>query len=307
MTELFNTMLNFKEWEMYIFLFVTITIFSALSRGKEAFVWSSGLKKSALVNFTYLQFMVYFGAAFYILEKPVSYGYDLVGFPQISSEFWDGVPFPLMCLALLFVYDASLYWIHRALHQSWLWPMHAVHHSDTDMHFLSWSRGHAIEQTFIGICLIFTATWMGLGIEDIAGLAMIRALHQYYVHSNIDWDHGPFRLFIVSPQYHRWHHVDHPEIYDKNFASIFPILDKIFGTYHYPGSAKNMPTGFEGTPGHNLVSLILYPFQEWARMISEASETRRKIREADVLESAPQRAGNTVVNSLSVSAIDGNS
>lgn len=279
MTDLTNVLLSFNEWEMYAFLFLTITILSALSRGREAFEWSTSLKKSAFINLAYLKFMAYFGGAFFILIIPVSNAYDAAGFPQISQEFWDSVPFPVMCLAVLFVYDVSLYWIHRALHQTWLWPMHAVHHSDTDLHFLSWSRGHAIEQTFIGACMIFSATWLGLSVTDIAGLALIRALHQYYVHSNIDWDHGPLKKIIVSPQYHRWHHVDRADAYDKNFASIFPFLDILFGTYYFPGSAKDLPTGFEGTPGHNFIKLVTYPFTEWGRMILEAFKNKRTGKE----------------------------
>jgi len=57
------------------------------------------------------------------------------------------------------------------------------------------------------------------------------------------------------------------EAYDKNFASIFPFIDKMFGTYYYPGTAVNVPTGFPGTPKNDFVALICYPFTEWYRMI----------------------------------------
>ena len=100
-----------------------------------------------------------------------------------------------------------------------------------------------------------------------SGAALIKGLHQYYVHSNIDWNHGPFKMLLVSPQFHRWHHAAEEAAWDKNFASIFPFLDKIFGTYYYPGTAVNTPTGFEGTPGHDIVELLFYPFKEWSRMI----------------------------------------
>jgi sterol desaturase/sphingolipid hydroxylase (fatty acid hydroxylase superfamily) len=39
---------------------------------------------------------------------------------------------------------------------------------------------------------------------------------------------------LASPVFHRWHHTSEAEGLDKNFASTFPILDVIFGTYYMP-------------------------------------------------------------------------
>jgi len=82
--------------------------------------------------------------------------------------------------------------------------MHAVHHSDTELNFLSWSRGHALEQSFIAIGVLLGSSWL--------------------------------KYIIASPQYHRWHHAEKEEAWDKNFASIFPFLDVLWGTYYYPHS-----------------------------------------------------------------------
>jgi hypothetical protein len=35
----------------------------------------------------------------------------------------------------------------------------------------------------IAAALVFTSSWLGFGLEEIAGLALIKGLHQYYVHS----------------------------------------------------------------------------------------------------------------------------
>ncbi|MEO1324243.1 MAG: hypothetical protein AAFV59_14675, partial [Pseudomonadota bacterium] len=90
--------------------------------------------------------------------------------------------------------------------------------------------------------------------------------HRYYVHSRLDWSHGPFRYLIASPQFHRWHHVDQPEAHNKNFALFFPFIDLAFGTYYSPHSAKGLATGFAGNPGENITKLMLYPFTEWLRL-----------------------------------------
>jgi len=255
------------EIKLYAALFIGVTALALLTRGKTALQWSRDLKISALVNFGMLKFNMLFGSVFFLLYYVVTETYNGLNLPQISSDTWDAIPTPLTWLILLLVYDIALYWLHRWMHNGWLWPIHAVHHSDTELHFLSWSRGHALEQSLIASFIFLTSAWLGLSIEEIALLATVKAIHQYYVHSNIDWNHGPFKMLIASPQYHRWHHADVIEAYDKNFASIFPFLDKIFGTYYYPHSAVDVPTGFPGTPKNDFVALILYPFTEWYRMI----------------------------------------
>ena len=79
---------------------------------------------------------------------------------------------------------------------------------------------------------------------------------------------------LVSPRFHRWHHVDLPEAYDKNFASIFPFFDLAFGTYHDPEPSVDKPTGFEGGPGNDVIKLLTYPFTAWIAM----AHTYRKAR-----------------------------
>lgn len=261
---------NLNEWQFYIFLIVVFMGLGLLSRGAGSKKWTMNKAKSGAANLIFLKLTILYGGLFWGGVVLLSRWYEGQEFPQIPREFWTDIPLPIAALALLLMYDLSVYWVHRLLHTSVLWPSHAVHHSDTDMNFLSWSRGHPVEQMFIAGALVLSSTWMGLKVEEIAGLALLRSLHQYYVHANLDWDHGPFHYFLVSPRFHRWHHVDHPDAYDKNFASIFPFFDKMFGTYYNPHSAFDMPTGIgENTPGHNIIALTAWPFMEWGRMIAE--------------------------------------
>lgn len=258
---------------MYSFLFVTFTTLAFFARGKDAFNWTPELRHSALVSFAFVLFNTLIGASLYHLAD-TQWLYDAMNLPRISKEFWVGVPVILKAIIVLLVYDFNVYWMHRILHTSVLWPSHAVHHSDTQLQFLSWSRGHVVEQVILFGGIIFLGSWLGLSIGEIASLGFGRAMHQYYVHSNLDWSHGPLKYIIASPRFHRWHHADVEAAYDKNFASIFPFYDLMFGSYYCPGPARNVPTGFEGSPGDDFVALLFYPFKEWARMIDEAIKSR---------------------------------
>jgi sterol desaturase/sphingolipid hydroxylase (fatty acid hydroxylase superfamily) len=248
-------------------LAAVFTVLAFLSRGRDALRWPKSLRQSAITNFLILQLTSLNGALYLVLVAPLAVFYTWAGLPVLDAAAWTNVPIVLKGFAALVVYDFSFYWIHRTLHTSWLWPSHAVHHSDPELHFLSWSRGHFIEQFVIAASLVFTSSWMGFQLHEIAGLALIQGLHQYYIHSKLDWDHGPFRELLVSPQLHRWHHVNRPEAYDKNFASIFPVFDRMFGTYYNPGSAIDAPTGIPDAPPNDVISQTLYPFRKWAVML----------------------------------------
>jgi len=257
----------FNEVATYIILFIIFSILAFITRGKRALKWSKDLKASAFVNIGILKFNALFGGVFFAFYFFIKDSYLAMDIPTLSSEFWALLPAPVTWLILLLVYDLAMYWIHRWLHNTWMWPMHAVHHSDEDLHFLSWSRAHALEQAFLFSFIFLSSAWLGLSIEEIFLLAYFKGIHQYYVHANIDWDHGWLKKVIASPQYHRWHHADVKEAYDKNFASIFPFIDILFGTYYHPHSAVDVPTGFPGSPKNDFVALICYPFTEWYKMI----------------------------------------
>lgn len=273
-------MLQFLQgiaWQLGVLavLAVVFTALAFLTRGKRALHWPKELRQSAVTNFLLSQFSSLNGVFYVVLIAPLSLAYAYLGLPVLQAEAWQGTPIRVKALAALLVYDFAIYWVHRFLHTSWLWPAHAVHHSDPELHFLSWSRGHFTEQLVIAGALVFATSWLGFRMEEIAGLVLIKGLHQHYVHSKLDWDHGIFRDLLVSPQFHRWHHANVAEAYDKNFASIFPFYDRLFGTYYNPGSAIDVPTGIAENPANDFVTQTLYPFREWARMLKAWREAQQ--------------------------------
>jgi sterol desaturase/sphingolipid hydroxylase (fatty acid hydroxylase superfamily) len=123
------------------FLAVLAAVFTALaflSRGREALRWPKSLRQSAVTNFLLLQFSSLNGALYLVLIAPLSLAYTEMGLPVLQAEVWQDQPIWLKALVALLVYDFGIYWVHRFMHTSWLWPSHAVHHSDPELHFLSW-------------------------------------------------------------------------------------------------------------------------------------------------------------------------
>jgi sterol desaturase/sphingolipid hydroxylase (fatty acid hydroxylase superfamily) len=160
-------------------------------------------------------------------------------------------PLWLQGIEVFVVGDFLGYWQHRLFHGKTLWRFHAVHHSSTELDWLSSVRLHPVND--IGARLIQAVPLVALGfnLTTVALYAPIATFYAIMVHANVSWDLGPFRVVFASPAFHRWHHTRVGQ--DKNFAGAFPLWDILFGTYYMPrrqptvfGIDDPMPAGFVG-------------------------------------------------------------
>ncbi|MDJ0920813.1 MAG: sterol desaturase family protein [Henriciella sp.] len=254
---------------VYLIQFTLFTVLAFVARRGDAIRWSPDFLKSVRVNWSFIAFNGLLAPVAFLAVKALNNGFEASGIPTVPPEFWAVAPAIVPAIVAVIVADFVDYWSHRIRHTSVLWPMHAVHHSDTQMHYLSWYRAHIIELVVIQGGYLVLATWMGASPGAVAGVVIFRAFHQQYCHMKVDWSHGPFGLFLASPRFHRWHHADHPEAWNKNFSNIMPLWDRLFGTYYCPGKC-DAPLGFAGNPGENFLQLLIYPFKEWGRMIGNA-------------------------------------
>jgi sterol desaturase/sphingolipid hydroxylase (fatty acid hydroxylase superfamily) len=169
-------------------------------------------------------------------------------------------------VAAMIVGEIGFYWGHRWSHEfPLLWRFHAVHHSATHVNFLVNTRAHPVDMVFTRLC--------GLALLYATGLAspvgpnptlvpalvlIIGSLWSYFIHANVRWRLGPLEEIISSPAFHHWHHTleDHK---DHNYASMLPVMDRVFGTFYLP---KAWPADYgTSTPMPNtLVGQILDPF-----------------------------------------------
>jgi sterol desaturase/sphingolipid hydroxylase (fatty acid hydroxylase superfamily) len=186
-------------------------------------------------------------------------------------------PLWLQCIAILVIQDVLLYGMHRLFHTRPGWRFHAVHHSPRVLDWLSAGRFHPINHL-----LAFTLTDVAvllLGFTPVALFALVpfNVFYSSLVHANLNWTFGPLRYVFASPVFHRWHHTTQVEGIDKNFASTFPVLDLLFGTFYMPPG--KLPADFgSGDPDfpEDLLGQLLYPFRRTPPPAAVAdSDTRR--------------------------------
>ena len=165
------------------------------------------------------------------------------GFRILTPDFWQQLPFGLTLFAAVFIGDFTGYWRHRLEHCKLLWPSHAIHHSDTQMTWFTLERFHPINR--ITTFVIDSSVLLLLGFPEEAILAnnLVRHYYGYLIHADLPWQYGPLSYVMGSPVMHRWHHAADVEAYNTNYATVFSVFDRAFGTYRVPGPC-NVPLGW---------------------------------------------------------------
>jgi sterol desaturase/sphingolipid hydroxylase (fatty acid hydroxylase superfamily) len=156
------------------------------------------------------------------------YGFALDLGPVVS---WWRVP--LDALAIILAYDFIYYAFHRTLHHRKLMPyVHAVHHRARNPSALESFYLHPIE-LFGGLFLLHFCVG---GYALLAGPVhaytyaiafLVHSTLNILVHSGLVFGHWALRPLDLLAKKHSVHHKDD---FGRNYASLTPLPDLIFGT-----------------------------------------------------------------------------
>jgi sterol desaturase/sphingolipid hydroxylase (fatty acid hydroxylase superfamily) len=170
--------------------------------------------------------------------------------------------YALQILALLLIVDFLTYWRHRTEHKIF-WPIHAVHHSPTELHAAN-DIGHPMQVWFSLVFIAFPLSLVQIdGPETPVTVSFIVVLLTYYIHSPIDVHFGPLRKILVDNRFHRIHHSLEPRHFDKNFSICFSIWDRLFGTAYDPAPDEWPDVGLEDFEApRTLPDYLFLPFRK---------------------------------------------
>lgn len=143
---------------------------------------------------------------------------------RVGLSWWS---IPLMLVA----YDFCYYWFHRSHHViRILWASHVVHHSSTRFNLST-----ALRQTWTGATSwVFYLPLVALGVHPavLAFTGSINLVYQFWIHTErIDRMWAPIEAVWNTPSHHRVHHASQGSYLDRNFAGMFIVWDKLFGTF----------------------------------------------------------------------------
>lgn len=182
---------------------------------------------------------------------------------------WEVAGRPVTFVAVVFIGDFVSYWRHRLEHTHWLWPAHAIHHSDTQMTWLTLARFHPINRATTTCIDVACLAILGFPAWALLANELVRHYYGEFIHADLPWMYGPLRKVFVSPVMHRWHHARDVTGAGSNFATVFSVFDRAFGTYYVPGPCT-VPLGVIDDVGPGVFRQLLFPLVVWTNHLRRA-------------------------------------
>jgi sterol desaturase/sphingolipid hydroxylase (fatty acid hydroxylase superfamily) len=165
---------------------------------------------------------------------------------------------------ICFVLDDLAYYVfHRSAHRvRWFWAAHVVHHGS--QHY---NLSTALRQTWTGfISLNFLSRlplfWIGFPIEMVFFCGALNLIYQFWFHTEaIDKMPRWFEAIFNTPSHHRVHHATNARYLDANYAGVFIVWDKMFGTFVAEDTQDKIEYGLvKNLDSYNVVYAALH---EW--------------------------------------------
>ena len=159
--------------------------------------------------------------------------------------------------------DLAYYWFHRTAHRvRWFWASHVNHHSS--QHY---NLSTALRQTWTGFfagSFVFRLPLVLVGFHPamLAICAGFNLIYQFWIHTEAigrmpRW----FEAVMNTPSHHRVHHATNPRYLDRNYAGVFIVWDRIFGTFEPESDDEPIRYGIVKQLGS--FNLLWAVFHEW--------------------------------------------
>ncbi|WP_323768077.1 sterol desaturase family protein [Antarctobacter sp.] len=196
---------------------------------------------------------------------------------------WELTPLDLgiswWVIALCFVLDdLRYYWVHRFGHRiRWVWASHVNHHSSQHYNLTT-----ALRQTWtytFTFMMVVRAPLILMGFHPALVLFCggLNLIYQFWIHTETigrmpKW----VEAVMNTPSHHRVHHGRNARYLDANYAGVFIVWDKLFGTF--------VPELDEEKPDYGLVhnigtfNPIRVAFHEWVGIWRDATQPGLSLR-----------------------------
>lgn len=175
---------------------------------------------------------------------------------------------------ILFAEDFVYYWFHRLSHEHRIWwAAHINHHSSQYYNLTT-----ALRQTWTGA---FIGTWIPWLLLSFIGFPLalilfqkgISLVYQFWIHTEaIDRMWKPVEAVMNTPSHHRVHHAINPRYLDANYAGIFIIWDKLFGSFVPEDKAE--PCRYGIVKQIASFNPLIIAFHEWAGIFADLTHAK---------------------------------
>lgn len=164
---------------------------------------------------------------------------------------------------MILLADFLRYWLHRASHEwsTWLWSLHAVHHSPQKLYWFNVGRFHPLEKSVQFLCDAAPFILLGVTENVLAIYFVFYAINGFIQHCNIQLRLGWLNYLISGPELHRWHHSWEIRESNKNYGNNIILWDLLFGSFFCPQDREVGVLGLKNRNyPHDFLSQMRTPF-----------------------------------------------
>ena len=187
---------------------------------------------------------------------------------------WAITPFDLgtgwwVILVCFVLDDLRYYWVHRFGHRiRWVWASHVNHHSSQHYNLTT-----ALRQTWTGtftFMMVVRAPLILMGFHPAMVLFVggLNLIYQFWIHTEAirrmpRW----VEAVMNTPSHHRVHHGRNARYLDANYAGVFIVWDRLFGTFVPEDAAEKPDYGLVRNLG--TFNPLRVAFHEWVALFSD--------------------------------------
>ena len=233
--------------DVVLALLVPAVRFGALAlavRRRAAFAALRAARRETLTNLALVAINVVLLAGVFALATETVHD-QLRLFPALA-DLWLRVPEVGLLLLALLIDEFVVYWRHRIEHTRALWPIHATHHSDEAMTWLTLFRKHPLSHFLGHVVDAIPLILLGFPAWAVVASTLIRTWWGYFIHADLPWTLGPVGKILISPAAHRLHHIRDERLMGQNFGGFFTLWDRLFGTFDDASRHLGCRTGVAG-------------------------------------------------------------
>ena len=175
---------------------------------------------------------------------------------------------------LAFILDDLAYYVfHRAAHRvRWFWASHVIHHSS--QHY---NLSTALRQTWTtpfsaGFIFRLPILFFGIPPEVLLFVVGINLVYQFWIHTEAIDRMGVFEWIMNTPSHHRVHHATNPRYLDANYAGVFIIWDRMFGTF--VEERRDEPPHYGIVQNLGTFNPLRVAFHEWIALFKDLGKSR---------------------------------
>jgi sterol desaturase/sphingolipid hydroxylase (fatty acid hydroxylase superfamily) len=167
-----------------------------------------------------------------LAEEPLASAKHALG---ITTDWAMHLPFVAQVALALFVMEFGQYWLHRLMHNSFLWWTHAPHHHITQLNAAKGLVGNPLELFLVSLSVIAV---FDLPLAAILCAYNLTGAISAFAHGNVRF-YTPrwYAYFFTTVEPHSLHHTVGFAETRCNYANALILCDRLFGTFR-PGEAE---------------------------------------------------------------------